>query len=620
MGVMTFSLVSYGELIYSPAADASTDFVRAMVRGTLALLSLPVLVLLGFPLVKGAWLEARAGRARMDGLIVLASFAAYGLSVHNTFSGDGEVWFETATMVLVLVMFGRRLEAHARTHGKDAARALEKCLPERAHRVESGNLTRDVNPSELNQEDRVRLLPGEAAPADLEILEGQSAMAAAHLTGEERSQPVGVGDPVPAGAVNGPGALLCRVTATARDGSLGRIMRLLEEPPPTTRTSRLVDRIASYLVGVAVALAIIGGLRSGLHGGAGAGIRTGLAVLLVACPCALGLAIPLAWRAIRAALARQGVLVRDPAALEVIPTIGTVLLDKTGTLTLPQGLQMHAGADHALKMRSLMRDSGHILGSFAAQGGPEPRNLKALPGKGVLAEIEGVPCQVGLPDWIEQTGAEWDPDVRSTLGAAQETGGTLVAYAERGRVCALASIQHELRPDARIAVDRLLQRGLQLEILSGDREEAVSAVGAALGIQSRARLGPEQKVERVRELQATGQRVLMVGDGINDSPALRGADVAVAVAAGTRAARSQAQVEILDESLLGLPTLFEASKLLQRTVRGNLLWTLFYNGIALALATMGLLDPLLAAAAMIASSLMVSVRSYRLLTFGEVNP
>jgi heavy metal translocating P-type ATPase len=616
MGTMEFSLVLYGDAIFDARADHATGAIRQIGRIALACFSLPVLLLLAPPILAGAWTDLRARKVRTDGLIVLATAAAWGLSAWHSWIGEGEVYFETATMLLVLFAFGRRLEAHARVQGRDAAKSLLECLPEKAHRLGADGTEEDVPHAALKAGDRVRIAPGEGVPADLVVEEGASEVRAAHVTGEEAPRPAVPGDAVPAGAVNGSGALVARVERTAEEGSFGRVLALLDAPLAETRTTRMTDRLSSWLVLLSVVLAVAGGLRSAASGGAGAGLRTAVSVLVVACPCALGLATPLAFRAIRAALARRGVLVRDPAALEVAATVDRVLLDKTGTLTDVSNARLsREWGDEAsfLRLSRLVAHSGHALAAAAPVRGAAPSSVTAVPGFGARGVVDGIEAMAGSPAWMDAERRGWEPEAARRRDEVAAAGTTMVAYAERDRVVALAAVRQRLRPGAEEAIARLRAAGLAVEILSGDRAAAVSDLAARLGTEGRGALTPADKSRRVEELRAAGARVLMAGDGVNDAPALRAADVSVAMACGTAAARSQAQVEVLGDDFGAIPRFLEASRALRRTIRGNLAWNVVYNAVALAFAASGHLHPLIAVSAMIASSLAASVRSYRLL-------
>lgn len=613
MAIMTFSVALYGEDVYARGDEQGMTVVRTFGRVSLALFSLPVLALLVPPLLRGAVADIRRGVVRMDGLIVLAVSAAFIVSVHATVTDTGHVYFDTATMVLVLVTFGRRLEAHARTRGRDAAELLAECLPaEVPVLLPTGEELRQ--PRDLVPGDRIRIPPGARVGADVEVLEGRSEVAVAHLTGESAPIDVGAGDEVVAGATNGTGALVARVVRRADDGALGRIRRLLEAPVRGTEWTRVTDRLAGVLAFGSMSLALTAGAWFTLEEGLGAGISTALAVLLVACPCALGLATPLAYRAIRAALARRGALVSDPAALERLHTIDTVLLDKTGTLTDPESARFRtlAGDDELLeRMESLVAASGHTLAAAARPGRTPPTDVRIVPGAGVAGRVEGRAARAGSLGWMESEGIEISDELRRAV--EQRRGGSVVVYAEEGRAVAAAAVDHGFRDGTRDAVAALTSAGLHVEILSGDHPDEVRRAASELGVEGQGGLHPDDKLAVVRSRVAEGAHVLFLGDGVNDAPSLREAAVGVAAIGATETARAQVGVELLGRDLHALPALFEAGRELRRVVRGNFVWTLTYNGVALALAATGNLHPLVAVAAMIASSLVVSGRSYRLL-------
>lgn len=673
MGIMTLSLVLYAEDLVAAGGEVGLLELGGLGRAALAALSLPVLALLGGPMLQGAWADARLGRMRLDGLIVLATGAAYTLSAANAWRGSGPVYFETAAMVLLLVTFGRRLEAHARERGRDAADALQEALPRCAHRLARARLgssgsppstqlqrtvSEDVDPLELQLGDVCHILPGEAIPADVVVLKGQGEIMAAMVTGEQAPRAVVPGDRLPAGATNGPVLLEVRVEQRAMDGTLGRLRALLDAPLDSAAAVRAADRLAGVLVWVVSGLAVGAGLWAGFEAGTSAGLRRALAVLLVACPCALGLATPLAYRAARAALARRGLLARRAAALESAAGVDIVVLDKTGTLTQPQGswAPLVPAAPHLLwRVAELVAHSGHALaasfqdhrragdvrgdrrgeapggGDGNTGGGASIADVEALPGCGVQGRVRLSPedeqhfIQVGSPRWLDAQGAHWSHDLRAARRGAERTGFTLVAAAEHGVVQALGSVHSRLREGAVEAVRELRQLGVEVLILSGDRAATVEVLARQLGVQGEGDLTPAQKTARIEGLRASGHRVLMAGDGMNDAPALRAADLGVALGSGTALAREQADVELLGDDLRALPVLIRGARALRRTVRGNLSWTMIYNLVALVAAATGQLHPLVAVLAMVSSSLVVSARSRRLLdeplvSFGRAQP
>ncbi|GJM23052.1 MAG: copper-translocating P-type ATPase [Planctomycetota bacterium] len=620
MGVMTFSLVLHSIDLHADGNEHGLVQLVSLGRVALALLALPVLALLVPPLAGGAWLDLRSGRVRMDGLIVLAVSAAYLLSSVNAWRGAGEVYFDTATMVLVLVTLGRRLEAHSRAHARSTAEALADVLPARATRLPASGAHQEVDPSALRAGDRVRVAPGESVPADARVLHGHSALVTALVSGEEAPREVRPGDSAPAGALNTDGALELRVEAAGGEGSLARLRQLLDAPLQVAPALRTADRLAGVLSVVAAALALAGGLHSGMQSGLADGLRTALSVLLVACPCALGLATPLAYRALRSALARRGVLVNDAAALERAARVDHVVFDKTGTLTEPLGrFELLPGADAEVWQRgaALIAASGHPLarGTCSADDSSAVSALRVTRGAGVQGRVGAHELLVGRADWLAARGVRLDPDLSAALDTARAAGDTLVSVAENGVQRAAARLAQRVRPGVHECVDSLRARGLELEILSGDASAAARALGRELALPARGDASPSDKHARLAELRGARHSVLMLGDGMNDAPALRLADVGVALASGTSLARSQAHIELVHDDPRALLVLLDAARALRRTVRGNLFWTLSYNAVALALAASGRLPPLAAVVAMIASSLAVSWRSQKLLSW-----
>jgi Cu+-exporting ATPase len=620
VGLMEFSMALYGGAVYGAEQDEGLRLVEAAGRLILPLLAVPVLALLGWPMLCGALRDLRGGVVRLDGLVALGTFAAFALSFWNTFVGGGEVYYETAAMVLVLVAFGRRLEARSRQHARSAAEAVAALLPEVARRRNPDGTIEEVSPRTLAKGDVVLIAPGARVPADVCVLDGMSDVVSEHLTGEEAARAVHAGDAVDAGAINGKGQLTATVTAATAEGSLARVLRLLEAPLPSTRLLRLTDRLSSWLALVAVVLAAVAAARGYSVGGRDEALRAALAVLLVACPCALGLAIPLAFHALRTRLVGKGVLVEEAVALEVLPVIDTVVFDKTGTLSDPARMRVAAwGGVFAASRRlsALVRASGHSLGRAFEVDLP-CNSLEAIPGCGVRGEVEGVPVIAGHRAWVlaslpalPRSSAEQALLAAATNAEAE--GGSVIVSAEGGRIAAFAAVVQELRPSASSAIAALRARGVRVLILSGDRKANVEALGRLLGVAAEGELRPEEKLARVAALRAAGARVLVVGDGVNDAPMLRHADVGVAMECGSATARNEAQVSMLHGDLMGVALLFAAAQKLRSTVRGNLFWTLFYNGAAMVLAVLGLVHPLIAAAAMVFSSLAVSWRSTRLL-------
>ena len=627
MGVMEFTLVLYGEdLATSP--DPATVALRRLGQIALAVFTVPVLGLLGVPLLKGAWQDVRAGRIRMDGLIVLGTFSAFGLSLHHTILGEGPVYYETATTVLTLVMLGRRLEATVRAEGRHAAEHLADALPGTAHRVTHDGTIEEVAPDVLKPGDRIVVRPGEAFPADVTIRSGAGSVACDRITGEEAPRETVPGDRVLAGSANGASAFEAEVVRPWAEGWLGAVRALLDAPLPPTRIMRRVDRIAGHLAWISLFLAGWAAHLGAAEGGVGEACRRALSVLLVACPCALGLATPLAYRAIRAALARKGLLVAEVVALEIAPDVDLAILDKTGTLTDPVGALDFRGRPEAIgRLVALVEASNHALARavrplrdrVTVPPAALPTNVVVTPGAGVSGRFGDLGADAGSRAWIASR-HPLPPELTAWCDRAAEGGATLIIHAEAGTVVAAVSVRPTLRSTARDAVDRLRRYSVDCEIASGDRPEATAALAHELGIPAAGALLPQDKQERLARARREGRVTLMVGDGINDAPALHAADVSIAMGSGTALARAEAQVEIAGDDLTAIPLLIEAGKALRRVVRGNLAWTFAYNAAALALAVTGNLHPIAAALAMVLSSLVVGFRSARLLRFGAETP
>ena len=620
MGLMETSLVVYGESIYDMADDEGVELVRAITRLFLLGFAFPVFLLLGIPLLRGAWIDLKQGKVRMDGLIALGVVASFVLSIHHTFWAPGPVYYETATMVLVLVTFGRRLEANARLHGKDAAKALAELLPEKARRLNPDGSIAEVACDALAAGDQVVVGPGEAVPADIVVLEGRSEIVAAHITGESRPQDVGPGAEIVAGSMNGTGEFKARVERVAAEGTLGRIQRLLDSPLGMTRVILMTDKLATWLVGFSIAVAALGFAIGWRSGGAGDAIRTGLSVLLVACPCALGLAAPLAYRAVRATLARRGILVSDPRALEEAARVDRVLLDKTGTLTSTVGRLEPIAVESAIAetvMATLVRASRHPLAAAVRTTDEAIADLRVAPGLGVSGRVLGVDAAAGSARFMDQCGFAWPNQSASARDASLLLGATTVAVGWEGHVRGVFALEQRVAPGAAEAVQKLRKLGVVCEILSGDHEAAVAKLAKDLGIEGHGGLTPEAKLAHLNARRERGERVAFVGDGLNDAPCLHAAAVGVAVDGALAAARAEAGVHLLGSDIGGVAHLIAASRRLRSCVRGNLFWTVAYNVLALALAVFGMLNPLLAALSMIASSLVVCWRSWRLYDVSE---
>ncbi len=614
MNVMMLSFV-----LYSGRAEADRGAGEAWVRWALLLLATPALFLLGAPFLTRGLRRLGEWRLDTDALIVIGVLAAWLLSARSVLGGSGPLYLDTAMGILLFVTIGRYLEAAARARTTDALAALVRQMPERAARVREGR-EESVPVEELRPGDRVRVRPGERIPVDGVVVEGEAGISEAELTGEPLPRPCGPGAQVSALTLNLDGSLLVETRRTGQDTTLARVVRLVEEARAGGYPlAPLVDRLSAAFVPLVLALALGTFAWWARAAGPGEGLLNALSVLLIACPCAIGIATPLAASVATGRAAAAGVLVRSAEVFERLAGARRVFLDKTGTLTrgTPELAALRAaGGTDAVQLltwaASLEAHSEHPLaravGAAAAARGvelQEVQGFRALPGQGVLGlrpeggslrELRlGSARLVGVP--VPEAPA----------------GETAIHLAVDGAWRGSLYFRDQPRPHAGEVVADLLQRRLQVEILSGDQPAAVQAFARELpGVRASGGLTPEDKLLRVRESVARGEAPVMVGDGINDAPALSGAAVAVTLGSGTDLARDVADVTILSGDLRRLPWLLGLAAATLRTARLNLFWAFLYNGVGLALAVTGRLHPLFGAVAMIVSSLIVVLHSQRL--------
>ncbi|MFN2309637.1 MAG: heavy metal translocating P-type ATPase [Gammaproteobacteria bacterium] len=565
-----------------------------------------------------AWRDARNHRAGMDVPVALAIGSTFLASTWATWTGRGDVYFESVTMFVFFLLTSQFLQLGARQRAGQAAEALTRLLPAMATRLHADS-EETVAVADLCPGDRVRVRPGEAIPADGRVLEGLSSVNESLLTGESLPLPKRPGDALIAGSVNVESPLLMRVDKIGQDTTLSAIQRLLEraqtEKPPI---AHLAERGTGWFVLTLLALAAVAGAVWWQIDPTRA-FWVVIAMLVVSCPCALALATPVAVTAATGTLTRLGLLTTRGHALEALAQISHILFDKTGTLTtgrlaLDEVLTLREGCDRARCLAlaaALERGSEHpIARVFAAQAVPAlaVRDSHATPGYGVEGWIDGRHYRIGTP---AHSSADALREVVAT--AARRPDASLVVLGDDAGALALFVLSDRLREDAPAAIAALKAQGLEIQLLSGDGEAPVRRVAEALGIaHSTGRLSPEGKLERIRALQREGAVVAMVGDGVNDAPVLSAAQVSVAMAGGTELAQASADMILLSERLTHLPVAIDTARATLRIIRQNLYWALGYNAVALPVAAAGLLTPWLAVLGMSASSLLVVLNSLRL--------
>ncbi len=583
------------------------------------LLATPVQFWLGARFYRSGWRAARAGSGNMDLLVALGTSAAYGLSLWLLLRGHEHLYFEASAVVITLVLLGKWLESRAKRQTTAAIRALQALRPESARLVTAGG-EQEVPLERIAVGDQVAILPGERIPVDGVIRDGASHVDESLITGESLPVARHGGERVTAGAINGEGRLLVEVLAIGAETALARIIRLVENAQAgKAPIQRLVDRISAVFVPVVLVLAVLTGLGWWLRlGDLEAAIIHAVAVLVIACPCALGLATPAALMAGTGVAARRGILIRDAEALELLQGVQVVVLDKTGTLTegRPELVELKtvaAGADEALALfAAIQQGSEHPLARAVLRHAEAAgvilqtaTGLRALPGRGMAATVAGRTLRLGNRRLMQELG------LTEELPSAGGEAATLswlaeVTTAGPARLLAVAAFADRLRPEAPAAVAALKAMGLETVLLSGDREAAARPVAQALGLDRViADVLPEDKAAVIRSLQQDGRRVAMVGDGVNDAPALAAADIGLAMASGTDVAMQAAGVTLMRGNPALIADAIDISRRTRAKIRQNLFWAFIYNIVGIPLAAFGLLSPVIAGAAMALSSVSV---------------
>ncbi|MDD9956890.1 MAG: heavy metal translocating P-type ATPase [Anaerolineaceae bacterium] len=595
------------------------------------LLATVVVVVLGRQYAFGAWRALRNGSANMDTLVTLGSGAAYVYSVAalgGLLAETGE-YFETAAVILTLITLGKLLEARARGRSSEAIRRLMQLAPQKAVVLRDGE-EHVVPVSALQVGDQVLVRPGGRIPVDGAVFEGDSAVDESLLTGESLPVDKTPGDEVIGATLNIHGRLVIEARRLGADSALAQIIRMVEEAQASRAPiQRVADRVSGVFVPIVLVLALLtffGWLTIGQANLAQA-LTHAVAVLVIACPCALGLATPTAIMVGTGLGAENGILFRNSAALENTRGLQVIALDKTGTLTLGEtrltALQAAPGWSDAQLLRlaaSAERGSEHPLARsllVAAQARhldlAEPNAFRSEAGMGVRATVEGRQVLAGSLAWLEHEGIALDAGLAQSARSLQERGQTTVAVAVDGRGIGVLGIADALRPASREAVGALRAAGLDVVMLTGDNRNTAQAIAAQLGIEEvRAEVLPQDKAAAIEALQAGGVRVAMVGDGINDAPALAQADVGMAIGGGADIAMEAADLTLPGADPMAVARAIQLGRATMRTIYQNLFWAFIYNLLLIPVAMLGALVPVLAAAAMAFSSVFVVSNSLRL--------
>ncbi len=590
------------------------------------LLATPVQFVLGARFYVAGWKAVRAGTGNMDLLVAIGTSAGYGLSLYQWWAASAgqmpHLYFEASAVVIALVLLGKYLESRAKRQTSAAIRALEALRPDRAVRVVEGR-EEDVAIAALRLDDLVLVKPGERFPVDGEVVEGQSQADEALISGESLPVAKVPGDRITGGAINGEGRLLVRTTALGGETVLARIIRLVEDAQAAKAPiQKLVDKVSQVFVPAVLVIALLT-LAGWLLAGAPVEVAliNAVAVLVIACPCALGLATPAAIMAGTGVAARHGILIKDAEALEVAHAVTAVAFDKTGTLTSgkPRIVHLHAlDGDEAALLRqagALQRGSEHPLARAVLER-CEELNLavadvnrsQSLTGRGISGELDGRALALGNRRLLDDNGLK--PGELADQAQQWETEGRtlswLIETAPQPRVLGLFAFGDSLKDGAAEAVAALNTRHIRSHLITGDNRGSAHVVAEALQIDSvHAEVLPADKAATVAELKNNGAVVAMVGDGINDAPALAAADVGIAMGGGTDVAMHAAGITLMRGDPRLVPAALEISRRTYRKIQQNLFWAFIYNLVGIPLAAFGFLSPVVAGAAMALSSVSV---------------
>jgi Cu+-exporting ATPase len=655
-GVLTLPIMLLGMFGMLPAVEA---LIPMAAQNAIQLaLAIPVQFWAGWPFVRGAWLAVWRRMPDMNLLVGLGTMAAFSVSALGTLAPDAlrrlglppHVYFDTAAVIVTLILLGRLLEARARSGASQAIRRLMDLRPQVAHRVE-GEATRDVPLDSVVAGDVLRVLPGEKVPVDGTVLDGRSSVDAALLTGEPLPVEVGAGDTVTGATVNQRGTFRMRAERVGADSRLMQIVRLVEQAQAgKARMSRLVDRVAAVFVPVVIGAALLAAALwffLGPEPRAAHALMTGVAMLIIACPCALGLATPMALIAGTGRGAELGVLIRGAEALEAAERVDAVIFDKTGTLTLGRpevtAVVPAPGVEEArllavaaaVERRSEHPLAGAIVAAAESRGIaiPEPDDVSAEPGRGVIGVLEGRVVLVGNAALFATYGVS-DQPIAAERERLESEGRTVAGVALGGDCLGLLAVSDALKPDAAAAVAALRREGLEVWLVTGDQPRTAATVAQAAGIDAErviAGVLPDGKRDAIAALQKRGQRVAMVGDGLNDGPALAQSDLGIAMGGGADLAKESAHLTLVRGDLAGVVTAIRLARQTMRVIRQNLFWAFAYNVIGIPLAAgvfylwlrpggpigplwgwNGTLHPMIASLAMAFSSVSVVTNSLRL--------
>ncbi len=595
-------------------------------------LATPVQFIIGYRFYRSAFLALRSGGSNMDVLVVLGTSAAYLFSLYNIFfQGDRQnIYFEASATIITLVLLGKYLEERAKNKTSEAIRVLGGLQP-RSARVIRQTEEMDVPIEEVRTGDLVVIRPGERIPVDGIVQEGSSSVDESMLTGESLPVEKRPGDEVVGASINKNGSLKFVVTRTGQDTTLAQIIRIVEEAQESKAPiQKLADQVSGIFVPAVMGIALLTfTLQFWFSGNINTAIITAVAVLVIACPCALGLATPTAIMVGTGKGAENGLLIKGGEYLQLLQKLDVIVLDKTGTITrgkpaLTDIITLsHYGRDEVLRWAGILeKRSEHPLGQAIyararEQFGdlPDPRDFNNFPGQGVAGKSDNLALTIGNRSFMHNQGIETTGGETQAIGL-EEAGKTAMYLAIDGKLTGLLAVADTIKDNAVDAIQALKDMNLEVYMISGDNQRTAQAIARQVGIERvLAEVLPERKAEEVEKIRQSRKIVAMVGDGINDAPALATADIGIAIGTGTDVAMETANIVLTSGDLRGISAAIKLSRRTMRTIKQNLFWAFFYNSIGIPFAALGFLSPVIAGAAMAFSSVSVVSNSLRLRRF-----
>lgn len=616
MLVMMLSMYIYGSHFVDPNDPEMKLFV-GFIKWIILVFSTIVMVVLGIPILKNSFSKENILNFNTDTLIAIGAFSAYFLSVYSVFTGKNAIYFETATMILVLVTFGRYLETSSRVKASNFMKKLMDLTAKKAV-VLTEDGEKEVPVEEIKVGDTIKVLPGEKIPADGVVINGVGHVDESMLTGESKPVLKKEGDTVYSGTTSIDGSFKIKVDKPQSQWTLNRFIELMKQIRNTKAPiNRLADRIAFYFLPVIFFIAALSFAYWFYTSGFEKALIVSLSVLLISCPCAFSIGAPLAlWIGLGQAM-KDGIIIKSAEVLEKLSSVKTVFLDKTGTITekVMEVSRFEGDEDIKSVIFSLEKHSQHpIAHSFILWCNDcrerEVKNFKVYFGFGVSGEIDGKIYYLGSEEFMKTLGVSTDKfeDIKRL---AVENGEVVIFLSDGKDVIGFVSFKQKIRKEAYIAIEALKNLKIDVKVLTGDTEYFAKAIRNELGIEVVGGLLPEDKLRIINEEKSKGRVVAMVGDGINDAPALAAADIGIAMGCGTDLTRESANISLISDDLRKVPLVILLSKKVKRVIYSNMFWAFIYNIIGIGLAVSGYLTPIFSALAMVLSSAFVIGNSIR---------